>query len=212
MCKHSAGTLRKLLQAREHGICQKCGLDTVQLLSRLQCRHRGERKACILQAAPAWAETKGTLEAAERLAKRPNPGNAWQADHVKAVYQGGGLCDVSNLQTLCTVCHQKRTREQASKRGRERRAMGTTSITSFAVKRNAPAAAAKPLPASDSLCGKPRKRRRALRSIFSNAAIEAAKTSVGMPPCLPASACVAPQAVADAKCASKNAFMVDMTQ
>lgn len=28
------------------------------------------------------------------------------ADHIVAVYQGGGLCDLENLRTLCVICHQ----------------------------------------------------------------------------------------------------------
>ena len=43
-------------------------------------------------------------------------GRAWQADHIKAVHQGGGLCSVSNLQTLCTVCHMQKTDRQNRER------------------------------------------------------------------------------------------------
>lgn len=31
------------------------------------------------------------------------------ADHIVAVYQGGGLCDLENLRTLCVICHQVRS-------------------------------------------------------------------------------------------------------
>lgn len=33
----------------------------------------------------------------------------WQADHIVAVLDGGGGCDLSNFQTLCTDCHQTKT-------------------------------------------------------------------------------------------------------
>lgn len=33
-----------------------------------------------------------------------------------AVHQGGGLCSLSNLQTLCTVCHARKTDRQNRER------------------------------------------------------------------------------------------------
>jgi len=30
----------------------------------------------------------------------------WQADHIIPVIDGGGACDLSNLQTLCIDCHK----------------------------------------------------------------------------------------------------------
>ena len=35
-----------------------------------------------------------------------------QADHMRAVYEGGGLCDLENLRTLCGACHLRVTAEQ----------------------------------------------------------------------------------------------------
>lgn len=49
-------------------------------------------------------------------------GNAWQADHIVAVYLGGGLCGLENLRTLCTACHQDVTKQQAKDRATARRA------------------------------------------------------------------------------------------
>jgi hypothetical protein len=46
----------------------------------------------------------------------PSAGNAWQADHIKPVHLGGGLCDITNFRTLCTVCHAKVTKQQAADR------------------------------------------------------------------------------------------------
>ena len=38
------------------------------------------------------------------------------ADHIVAVYEGGGLCDLENLRTLCVCCHAEVTRAQAKER------------------------------------------------------------------------------------------------
>ena len=35
----------------------------------------------------------------------------WQADHIVAVVEGGGLCGLDNFRTLCTACHKKQTAE-----------------------------------------------------------------------------------------------------
>ncbi|CAM9985358.1 unnamed protein product, partial [Hapterophycus canaliculatus] len=57
----------------------------------------------------------------ERLVRQPREGNAWNADHVTAVYQGGGECGVDNLRTLCVLCHSEVTREQTAERAAARR-------------------------------------------------------------------------------------------
>jgi 5-methylcytosine-specific restriction endonuclease McrA len=36
----------------------------------------------------------------------------WQADHISPVKNGGGFCDLSNLQTLCPDCHKEKTKAQ----------------------------------------------------------------------------------------------------
>lgn len=41
--------------------------------------------------------------------------NLWQADHIKPVAEGGGLCGLENIQTACTPCHKRKTAEQAAR-------------------------------------------------------------------------------------------------
>lgn len=33
----------------------------------------------------------------------------WEADHIMSVFEGGGACSLSNLQTLCKDCHQEKS-------------------------------------------------------------------------------------------------------
>jgi 5-methylcytosine-specific restriction endonuclease McrA len=33
----------------------------------------------------------------------------WDADHIVAVAEGGGQCDLDNLRTLCVACHREAT-------------------------------------------------------------------------------------------------------
>ncbi len=42
-------------------------------------------------------------------------GPDWQADHVVAVVEGGGLCGLENYRTLCTPCHKKATADLAAR-------------------------------------------------------------------------------------------------
>lgn len=63
------------------------------------------RRNRLMSAAPRWA-LHGAKNAATRLIEQCLEGNAWQADHIIPVYKGGGLCDIDNLRTLCTLCHQ----------------------------------------------------------------------------------------------------------
>ena len=54
----------------------------------------------------------------------------WDMDHIRAVAEGGGLCGLANLRTLCIFCHHKETEKlnkriqqktKASKKRRKRR-------------------------------------------------------------------------------------------
>jgi hypothetical protein len=55
-------------------------------------------------------------------------GNAWQADHIKAVHLGGGLCSIANLRTLCTACHLDVTARQARERAQAAAAGNSRSL------------------------------------------------------------------------------------
>jgi len=45
----------------------------------------------------------------------------WDADHIKPVVEGGGLCGLDNYRTLCVPCHKKETAELAARRAKQRR-------------------------------------------------------------------------------------------
>lgn len=47
--------------------------------------------------------------------------SVWQADHIQPVVEGGGLCGLENLATLCLWCHRRKTSEQARRRAHEKR-------------------------------------------------------------------------------------------
>lgn len=40
----------------------------------------------------------------------------WEADHIRAIIEGGGECGLDNLRTACLPCHKQATRELAGRR------------------------------------------------------------------------------------------------
>ncbi len=55
------------------------------------------------------------------LAERQIPwhrrfGRWWDADHIRPVAEGGGVCGLDNLQTLCLACHRQKTAAQRAAR------------------------------------------------------------------------------------------------
>ena len=48
----------------------------------------------------------------------------WQADHITPVAEGGGLCGLDNMRTLCVLCHADATREQVGRKVKRHREAG----------------------------------------------------------------------------------------
>lgn len=52
----------------------------------------------------------------DKLVQDPTEGNAWHADHLVPVFQGGGECRLDNMRTLCVACHTDVTAAQCAER------------------------------------------------------------------------------------------------
>ena len=99
------GYLRDQVFRRDKGVCAICRVDTVEAHLQLK-RARGERRLDRLK---KWGLTRVTRK------------SLWDADHILPVAEGGGECDLSNIRTLCLVCHRRITQELLT-RLREKRA------------------------------------------------------------------------------------------
>lgn len=108
--------IREELFDLECGVCAKCSLDCHALVDRIRPLPSEMRRAYVLDKAPHFIEHKQMLE---KLIKDPTEGNAWHADHIVAVADGGGECTLENFQTLCIACHAKVTAEQQRRRASE---------------------------------------------------------------------------------------------
>jgi 5-methylcytosine-specific restriction endonuclease McrA len=92
------GYLREEVFKRDRGVCAECGLDTEKLRRRFRRLTRSERRK-------------------EAASLGLNPSRAlWHADHIVAVVEGGGECDLDNMRTLCIPCHKQATRNLMERR------------------------------------------------------------------------------------------------
>lgn len=89
---------RRRIRKRDRGRCAECGLDTYGL--RRSLRGRGMTRA---------------LRERGFVPRR----SLWELDHIVPLVDGGSH-DPSNLQTLCTPCHKKKTAQEARERAARR--------------------------------------------------------------------------------------------
>ena len=85
---------RRAVRKRDRGRCAQCGLDTLAL--RRKIRGRGSHRRL------------------RELGFKPRK-SLWELDHIVPLIDGGSH-DPSNLQTLCTPCHKRKTALEASAR------------------------------------------------------------------------------------------------
>lgn len=101
--------MRRLVFARDRGVCVKCGLDC----------HKAERALRDLrfQDHQAWQQSR-----ADYTARGFNDHKSfWEADHIVEVVNGGGECGLDGLQTLCQPCHKAKTKRLAAELKERRR-------------------------------------------------------------------------------------------
>ena len=88
------GYLRDQVFARDRGVCKLCRADTVAIYAALKRSRGSERSAGLSFYGMRSITSRRTL---------------WDADHILAVAEGGGQCDLDNLRTLCVICHRQQT-------------------------------------------------------------------------------------------------------
>jgi 5-methylcytosine-specific restriction enzyme A len=116
VAKYPANARARLL-VRDKGICAACGLDCLKAWQEL------------LDVAPMRAHVKTDGGATRRVADRGDPvkfrlllvryglsekafhrrRSLFDVHHKLEVVNGGGCCDLTNLQTLCYRCHKEKT-------------------------------------------------------------------------------------------------------
>ena len=89
---------RQRVRRRDRGRCAACGVDTHVIRREVQGRGRAKKLRAL------GYKARGSL---------------WELDHVVPLIDGGSH-DESNLQTLCTPCHKKKTATEARRRAQLR--------------------------------------------------------------------------------------------
>ncbi|KAK9114348.1 hypothetical protein Syun_021145 [Stephania yunnanensis] len=108
--------IREELFKIEHGVCRLCKLDCHKLVRSIKPLSVASRKSYIEKIAPKFTNYKKIFD---KLIQQPIEGNAWHADHIVAVHQGGGECNLENIRTLCVACHSEVTAAQRTKKSME---------------------------------------------------------------------------------------------
>jgi HNH endonuclease len=99
---YSSTRVREQVFALEGGICRLCGINAHALFTRIVALQPAERLNALCNA--KWQLPK-SARALDRLLQDPKEGDFWNADHINAVAEGGGGCNLDNLRTLCVPCH-----------------------------------------------------------------------------------------------------------
>lgn len=112
--RSSVKYLRQNVYMRDCGICAQCGIDTRQLRIRLEDKRREllHANGSTWETNSSWAQFLRECKLTRKEAWK----SLWQADHINPVAQGGGLCGIDGIQTLCLVCHKAKSKRAARKK------------------------------------------------------------------------------------------------
>ena len=98
--------LRTCVYKRDKAICAICGIDTKDVAKKAILLV-GEEKENFLK--------EHSISLKRKIWMKKHGGGLWDADHIIAVKDGGGLCGLENMRTLCIKCHKNVTKELVSK-------------------------------------------------------------------------------------------------
>lgn len=136
---HWPAETRRSVFERDRGVCARCGVDsgaqkrgwlaTERLWCWLARRHYEHEVNSGRLKIAAWGEihTLVNRDVASQLKARNMRicGAPWQHDHIRPLVEAKGdlsFWQLSNICTLCTSCHNKKTAQEAANRAAARRA------------------------------------------------------------------------------------------
>jgi len=102
MLRVDAGYRRRRVFDRDKGVCAACGRDTIKLQKRVSRIFRKFKHKGSMHIIYRIKRLTG-LDAAYSVWDHP-----WEADHI-VEQSAGGDSNMENLQTLCLVCHRRKT-------------------------------------------------------------------------------------------------------
>jgi hypothetical protein len=99
--------LRDCVYKRDKGICSICNIDTKQTVIKLHSLY-GDMKTQFLE--------EHSISTKRKIWIQKHGGGLWDADHIIPVKEGGGMCGLENIRTLCIKCHKAETKRLAKKK------------------------------------------------------------------------------------------------
>ncbi len=99
--------IRDCVYKRDKGICSICNLDTKDIAKKALLLFNEDRNNFLKE---------NNISLKRKIWSKKYGGGLWDADHIVPVKEGGGLCGLDNLRTLCISCHKKVTKELISKK------------------------------------------------------------------------------------------------
>ncbi|KAI4837445.1 DNA helicase [Plasmodium brasilianum] len=114
--KKSSCSIRRLIYERDKGVCNICRLDCQNLIKQIKNKKYFSVKEKIdyfIKMYPLFIEN---IEHLKNILQKPTDGYIWHVDHILPVFKGGGEASFDNLQTLCTFCHKKKTKDDVKNR------------------------------------------------------------------------------------------------
>ena len=118
---------------RDHGVCARCGLDTVALKARLRKalkRHKRRLSPAypdryplqlIRGGRPKWYERLCRFWKRVGLTPRAAMRSLWEAHHILAAEDQAAPCGLDGYETLCIWCHRSETAQQRGDKAKARR-------------------------------------------------------------------------------------------
>ncbi|BBH54736.1 HNH endonuclease [Fluviispira sanaruensis] len=108
--RSSIDYMREQVFKRDLGVCSNCNLDCEKLKYEAILLLRETDNFKVAEFLSSYSIPVGRIKAfiSRNLA-------LWDADHVIPVRNGGGGCGLSGMQTLCSGCHARLSKEQLKK-------------------------------------------------------------------------------------------------
>ena len=89
--------LRHCIYLRDRGICAICNVDTKKTAKMALSLNDEDRINYLKQL---------NISLKRKIFVKKFGGSLWDADHIIPVKNGGGLCGLENMRTLCISCHK----------------------------------------------------------------------------------------------------------
>ena len=99
--------LRDCVYKRDKGICKLCDLDTKKVAKTALSLYGCDRIKYL---------EENSISLKRKIWIRKHGGGLWDADHIIPVKDGGGMCGLENVRTLCIKCHKLVTKSLYDKK------------------------------------------------------------------------------------------------